>query len=392
MKNKNIFFETPFCQKSVNKTYIDVSICKSNIKEETFYARPCKTGFVKSEELLSMLHHRAPYLDQTMMSVAFEQMSQLIVELIAKGKTIELFSLGNFSLGAKGKVEIEASEASYLQDENSDVETMEAESIEDFTSGGYYLDVSPIIKSKPTFTLKFEQSPLVKKALENMEVNVSIKKKIAPTITSITNIVPASASSHAELPTILRIKGEDLKVVKNIECGKENNINDAEEYDVEQCNAKVGVYIEESGSGCMHKVPEENILKNTPKELLIVLDEKLDPSKQYNLAIATQYVKMGRKRVGRLLRASKIAFSAEKIATERSSTCVSIKKQFIRYRKASVQPNYKALPSYLQLFFTMFLSMHKASQPFLRLSHAPSRKHQHQPLHNSHLAHQQETS
>ena len=332
MKNENMFFETPFYQKSVNKTYIDVSICKSNIKEETFYARPCKSGFVKSDELLKLLEKRVPYIDAAMMEAAFAELGNLIINLVSSGKTVELFSLGSFSLSTKGKVEVEKAEMHYLQEEDCDVEAMEAKEVGNITSGSYNLDVSPIIKSKPRFTLQFEQSSLVKKTLENMEMNVAIKKKKAPTIFSITNIVQEDKQKIGnELPTILQIKGEDLKIAKNTECRKDSNVNEAEQCDAEM-DAKVGIYMEESGSGKMRKLPEENILKNTPKELIVILDEKIEPSKTYNLAIATQYVKMGEKRVGRILRGTKVVFSKETIGE--AKTCSKLKKALIPLKQS----------------------------------------------------------
>ena len=332
MKNNPIFYEKNVCKKS----FIDVSICKSNIKEETYYAKPCKNGFVKSCELLSMLKRRAPYVDETVMSAACEELSNIIVSLISVGKTVEFFSLGSFSLATKGKVEVEASEQSYLQDESVDITKQEAKKIEDITSGGYNLDVSSIIKTKPTFILKFEQSQLVKKTLENMEVNVAIKKKRAPTVAQITNVVSKySNKAKGNLPTILRIKGEDLKIVSHAETKEGDVLHVLKEKQMKQTSfehgnskpaelvsvaGQVGVYIEESGSGMMKKLPNENIIKNTPKELMVILDEKLEDGAMYNLVIATQYVKMGKRRVGHILRSTKIEFNTNEIEKEKASS------------------------------------------------------------------------
>ena len=319
MKKDPVFFEKKAC----NKSFIDVSICKSNIKKETYYAKPCKTGFVKSDELLKRLKKVAPYVDETVMTAACDELSNIIVELISSGKTVEFFSLGSFSLATKGKVEV--SEQSYLQDESADIARQEAKKIEDVTSGGYELDVSPIIKRKPTFVLKFEQSQLVKKTLERMDVNVAIKKKRAPTVAQITNVVAKrSRKCNTELPTILRIKGEDLKIVSNFDLTKEAE--------------QVGIYIEESGnieesaSGMMRKLADENVIKNTPKELMVILDEELKDGVMYNLVIATQYVKMGKTRVGRLLRSTKIEFNTNEI--EESKATAKLKKALVPFRKA----------------------------------------------------------
>ena len=315
-----------FGKRFKEKTYIDVSICKSNIKEDTYYAKPCKTGFIKSEELLKRLKKKAPFVDEIVMMAACQQLSNLIVELISEGKTVDFFGLGSFSLGTKGKVDVQMSEKSYLEDESVDIDKLEGKSIDDVTSGGYNLDVSPIIKGKPRFTLNFEQSQIMKKTLENMDVSFAIKKKRAPTIASITNILTKSSSaSNTELPMILQIKGEDLKVESYRElCGFEQ-VGSSEQ---------VGIYIEESWSGKRKKIARENIIKNTPRELLIVLDEKLKDEKMYNLAILTQYVKMGDRRVAQLLRGTKVEFNTAELAVKKTSA--TIKKAILPFKRNRV--------------------------------------------------------
>ena len=320
MKNEKEIFAKPFCE----KTYIDVSICKSNIKEKTYYAKPCLSGFIKSDELLKRLKKRAPYVDETVMRAALQELSSLMVNLIGDGKTVEFFSLGSFSLGTKGKVEV--SEQSYLQDENMDIARLDAKRIDNATSGGYNLDVSPFIKTKPTFILKFEQSQLVKKTLEKMEVNVAIKKKRAPTIAQITRVSKSSNQAHTHCPTILRIRGEDLKIVSHVET------TEADEAFISKQDKQVGVYIEEGGK--RKKLPDENIIKNTPRELLVILDEKLEDSKAYNLAITTQYVKMGSKRVGHLLRSTKVKFRMDELEVEKPSA--RLKRTFTQFRAVTI--------------------------------------------------------
>jgi len=59
-------------------------------------------------------------------------------------------------------------------------------------------------------------------------------------------------------------------------------------------------------------------------ENIVILDEKIEPSKTYNLAIATQYVKMGEKRVGRILRGTKVVFSKETIGEAKACRKVKI--------------------------------------------------------------------
>ena len=42
-----------------------------------------------------------------------DELSQLIVDLIQDGKTVEFFSLGSFSLASRGKVEVKRSKTNW---------------------------------------------------------------------------------------------------------------------------------------------------------------------------------------------------------------------------------------------------------------------------------------
>jgi len=335
------------------KASVDISICKSNIKEETYYARVCSTGYVSCEELLAKLKKVAPYADETLMAASLKELGNIILELVKEGKTVEFFSLGCFSLGSRGCVEVEKGQSSYLQDKSVEPSHLPASRMDSITAGSYDLNVSPILKNKPAFCLNFQQSLKLKKALQNVEVNVAIKKKRLPTITEVTHLSKIHSTSHmsttpSSIPTILSIKGEDLKIVqKSKEDTKQkeqtNQTNQTEKMRTERVNIyeQVGVYIEEKESegsrkaSTIQKIPMQNIIKNTPKELVVILDEPLIEGKKYNLAIATQYVKMGKQRIGQLLRTSKIELSISESTAKKEH--VRLQKTLMSLEKAHTQ-------------------------------------------------------
>jgi len=336
------------------KTSVDISICKSNIKEETYYARVCSTGYVSCEELLAKLKKVAPYADENLMAASLKELGNIILELVKEGKTVEFFSLGCFSLGSRGCVEVEKGQSSYLQDKSVEPSHLPASRIDSITAGSYDLNVSPILKSKPAFCLNFQQSLKLKKALQNVEVNVAIKKKRLPTITEVTHLSKIHSTSHmsttpSSIPTILSIKGEDLKIVQKTreDTKQKKQTNQTEKMRTERVNIyeQVGVYIEEKESegsrkaSTIQKIPMQNIIKNTPKELVVILDEPLIEGKKYNLAIATQYVKMGKQRIGQLLRTSKIELSISESTAKKTAKKehVKLQKTLMSLEKAHTQ-------------------------------------------------------
>lgn len=277
MKTENIFFEKPLATHHVN-----VSICKCNIKSKpnTYYGRVCKNGKVGSDELLSHLKALAPYLDINMMKAGLEKLVDIIADLVANGNDVDFFNLGTFSLNCEGAIEVNPAMQSYVADGISETENAD-------------FDISNAITKEPTFSLKFEASSSCKKICENVKMALAIKKRRAPVIEKIENVETDVANSALH---ILRITGQNLKIA-----------GDKEE---------IGVYIKEE-NGKEFKISRENILQNTPKMLMMLLNSKLKNITSYTLSVITQYAAMGSTSTTCALRKGAKDF----IYTQRHNTC-----------------------------------------------------------------------
>ena len=325
MKKENSVFENRFCEKA----FVNVSICKSNIKSKknTYYARVCKTGRVQTEELLSRLKSEAPYIDINMMRAGMEKMVDIIFNFVANGKSVDFFNLGSFSLASEGKIEVESSMHRYLNDEesesdvflaahNADVETMQdgtnrvaTFSDESDTNSALKaeksfiekenadFDISEAILTQPKFSLKFEVSIACKKACANVKMALALKKRRSPVIEKIERVFSAPSKSPI---SILKVKGDNLKIVGE--------------------NEKIGVYIKEE-NGERIKIDSENIIQNTPKMLLILLNSRLKKDASYTLSLFTQYASMGSTSTTSLLRMVSSTF----IWNEEGTCCLECK-------------------------------------------------------------------
>ena len=263
------FWEKPVC----SKKFVNVSVCKCNIKAKpgTYYARVCKTGRVGSEELLAQLKQAAPYLDINMMRAGMEKMVELIAELAASGKDVDLFGLGTFSLATQGAIEVNPAQQSYVRDEETECKNAD-------------YDVSSVVVKRPKFSLKFAPSAEAKKLCENVEMHLAIKKRRAPLIESIANAIPENANSPV---SILKITGENLKIAGE--------------------SKRTGLYIKEE-NGEEFKIEQANIIQNTPKMVLILLTKRLRNEAKYTLSLRTQYAKMGTTCTTRMLREGALQF------------------------------------------------------------------------------------
>ena len=239
------------------KRFVNISVHKSNIKngKGAYYAKVCNTGTVSRAALLQKLKERAPYMDVGLVGLAMEMLSEIVLEEVQNGARVEFFSLGSFSLSAKGAVEME---------------------------GGMEKTSSFCMKKAPSFHIKFEESKGAKRELKNTAVNVAIKKEHAPVIESIKSALPASQKGG---DNIFTIKGEGLKILGE--------------------RSEVGLYVEEQKSGKRLKIEPYNIIRNEPKTLTFILENHLFKNRAYNVCIATQYAKMGRGRATSILRFSK---------------------------------------------------------------------------------------
>ena len=274
---KDFFFAKPFSE----KRFVNVSVCQSNIKSKkgTYYGNVCKLGRLNQENLLAILKERNPHLDISLVSSAFEQMANIILDMAAQGYNVDFFNLGTFSLGTSGKIEVSEKAMKKCEEDAN-------------------YDISDKVKEDINFAFKFSPSQAVKKSLKNVKMNLAIKKHRAPKIEKIENVLPPTSKKS---PAILKIRGDGLKVIGE--------------------KSEVGVYIEEkqldNRANAKHKssynkkvtrikINREAIIQNENKTLMIVLDEHLKEEKEYFIKIVTQGVSGGKQ--GKEVRMSKKGF------------------------------------------------------------------------------------
>ena len=282
---KDFFFAKPFSE----KRFVNVSVCQSNIKSKkgTYYGNVCKLGRLNQENLLAILKERNPHLDISLVSSAFEQMANIILDMAAQGYNVDFFNLGTFSLGTSGKIEVSEKAMKKCEEDAN-------------------YDISDKVKEDINFAFKFSPSQAVKKSLKNVKMNLAIKKHRAPKIEKIENVLPPTSKKS---PAILKIRGDGLKVIGErkevgiyIEEKQQDNRPNAKHKDT--CNNKKVTQI---------KISREAIIQNENKTLMIVLDEHLKEGKEYYIKIATQGVSGGK--LGKELRMSKKDFCLRECLT-----------------------------------------------------------------------------
>ena len=111
-------------------------------------------------------------------------------------------------------------------------------------------DVSSLLTNKPEFSLCFAPSNASKKVIKNVEVGFAIKKNRKPHIKEVEKVyeVEASSASSSTKPTIIKLKGDGLKLAGS--------------------GDGIGLYVREVGEREWIKIKDENILHNTPKDVM----------------------------------------------------------------------------------------------------------------------------
>ena len=273
----------------------DISICKSNIKdkENLYYARVCNTGHVSLDSLLAILKTKSAQVDVELMRANLLKLKEIIIDLASEGKSVDLFGLGTFSLKSVGKIELKKSMQHYVDDSlplnhngesTLNVAKTDANKAEYIENKNTDFNISDAIKTKPKFQLKFTPSQYCKKKCEDVKMAFAIKKRHSPVIKHIEDITPKNLSSVASM---IKISGKNLKVL-----GEKD---------------EVGIYIREE-NGQAIKIEKDNIIENTPKKLIILLNCTLKNSEILSFSIITQYVKMGSKCITSLLRGGSTNF------------------------------------------------------------------------------------
>ena len=289
---------------SNEKKFLSISVCKSNVKKDTYYGKVAFKGTVSVEELLYTLKEGAPYIDIQMVKIALEKLSNVIVDYAASGYIVNFFDLGSFSLKVKGGLDVKKSGKELLS--VFEKESFDSEGIVASFSGKHcdaslkdegnkkndegrcfnYLksecvnyDVTQALKETVSFEMKFESSKLLKNALKHVKMGIAIKRQKEVVIKEVASIKD----------DVIKLEGNNLKVV-----GERD---------------EAGIYLKEVKSGKVIKICGENIIKNTPKEVMFFVDEPLEKGGCYKVLLLTQY---DRKGLSSTIRCGAIDFSFSK--------------------------------------------------------------------------------
>ena len=275
------------------KKYVKVSMCKSNVKKSTYYARVCKKGKVSEQDLINKVREKAPYIDINSLEVGLKVLSEVIVECVEAGLDVDLFGLGTIGLKGKGSVKVDdgikevidgafkkrnegekITSGSVAEDEQaaapldnaaSSIHIEESSTYIEGIEGSYEKDLTSIAKKGVSFSLQFSPSKVVKHHIkEHVEPSFITVKMRQPRINSIEKVYGGDGE-----PCVIKIKGEDLKIA-----GEGGNIYIRKENDV-------------------YRLPKEAIIQNEPKTLMIITNIPLKSNEKYSIYLNTQYAKMG---------------------------------------------------------------------------------------------------
>ena len=276
------------------KKYVSLSVCKSNVKKEgVYYARVRKKGKINKEDLIKKAQEKAPYFDAHTLEVAFEVLGEVALEYVEEGFDVDLFGLGTVGLKAKGSLKVSEPLMKNIdgafneRDEKAGkIETTESDTIE----GNYEIDLTSIAKKDVEFSLQFSPSRQVKKHIAKYVEPAFITAKMQkPKIESVEKVC---SSGEEGSPSVIKIKGDDLKLVGE---GME-------------------LYIKTGNK--IIQVPKEAVLQNEPKTLMILVNVPLKAGEKYSLGISTQYAKMGNRQTSVIRRCVK-EFSFARVGDSR---------------------------------------------------------------------------
>ena len=277
-----------------HKKYISLSVEKSNIKNSvkknaSYFARVCKKGKVSREDLVKKVKEKAPYIDIHSFEVGLEVLVESILEYVESGLDVDLFGLGTVGLKGKGSLKVDEAMSKSLEgafnkrgneSKNAIIKSAnQAEVTEENIVGSYEKELTQIAKKDVELAIQFSPSKQIKKHIkEHVEVsNISLKVR-KPKIKSIEKVYSGEGT---KTPSIIKIKGEDLKVV-----GESSSL-----------------YIKTSDE--IFQIPKEAIIHNEPKMLIIVANVPLKEGEEYSIHLSTQYAKMGKRETSIIKRCMK---------------------------------------------------------------------------------------
>ena len=276
------------------KKYVKVSVNQSNLKGKkngTYYARVCKKGKISKEDLLKIVEQKAPFIDLASFELGLEIFIKSILECVEEGFDVDLFGLGTVGLKGKGSLKIdkamEKSLATEFEKRDKGAKNeMENGEIRNEFEGSYEKELNQIAKRDVKFSVQFSPSRQVKKHIaEHVEPSFITAKMRKPKIESVEKMY---SSGGVGSPSIIKIKGEDLKVV-----GK-----------------AASLYIKTENTS--YKISKDAIIHNEPKMLMVILHAPLEAGKSYSIHLSTQYAKMGSRKTSIIRRCIK-EFKFEKM-------------------------------------------------------------------------------
>ena len=264
------------------KNYVKVAVNQSNLKSKkngnTYYANVCKKGKMSEEDLIKMVRQKAPFIDGHSFETGLKVLVATILECVEEGYNVELFGLGTVGLKGKGAIKVDKAMEKSLKAEfekSKDVEksnskdAAENEKAETTTEfeGSYEKELNQIAKKNVKFTVQFTPSKEVKKHIaEHVEPSFITAKVRKPKIKSVEKVY---SGDGAEAISIIKIKGEDLKIVGD--------------------GASLVIKTEKSS----YKISKADIIHNEPKTLMVMLHALLKEGEAYSVHLNTQYAKMG---------------------------------------------------------------------------------------------------
>ena len=294
------------------KKYVKVSVCKSNIKKEgSYYGRVSKNGKISEKDLINIVKQKAPCVDVHNLELALGVLSEAIVECVESGYDVDLFGLGTVGLKGKGSIKVNKAMARYLdgafderdkrasglsatedmvaniEEMTEDEKAIASDNVEsDTTEGSYEKELTQIAKKSVEFALQFSPSRQVKKHIAKYVEPAFITAKMQkPKIESVEKVC---SSGEEGSPSVIKIKGDDLKLVGE---GME-------------------LYIKTGNK--IIQVPKDAVLQNEPKTLMVLVNAPLKDGEKYSLGIATKYAKMGNRQTSVIRRLIK-EFKFEKL-------------------------------------------------------------------------------
>ncbi len=264
------------------KNYVKVAVNQSNLKSKkngsTYYANVCKKGKMSEKGLIKIVEQKAPFIDGHSFETGLKVLVATILECVEEGYNVELFGLGTVGLKGKGAIKVdkamekslkaEFEKSKDVEESNSkdEAENKKAETTTEF-EGSYEKELNQIAKKNVEFTIQFTPSKGVKKHIaEYVEPSFITAKVRKPKIESVEKVY---SGDGAEAISIIKIKGEDLKVVGE--------------------GASLVIRTEKAS----YKIPKDAIIHNKPKMLMIVAKLKLKDDEKYSIHLNTQYAKMG---------------------------------------------------------------------------------------------------